>query len=381
MKKNKGGAITWALLLLLTLIVIFLIVYAYYAKIDVIVVGSGKIETFSRTQTIQNLEGGIVKAIFVKDGDFVKKGQIVVKLDDTRFQAAYRKDLEKYISLQAKIHMLKAETLNAKELTYSKEFTEQYPKIVTASQQAFNSRKKALNDSISMLQKNYQYAENELKMISPLVKEGILSKLEAMRLKDKLVTIQGQIHEKVNQYQSNAHNELLGVESEFRSIDAILKNTKDQIARTTIRSPMTGYVKKVFITTIGEVIQPGNKIIEIVPKEDNLITVVRVKPKDIRYVKVGQKAVVIISGYDFSKYGGLAAKVVNVGADSINEDNVIFFEVRLKSDRTYLGTEQQRLPLKPGMTVTAKIKTGTKTIFDFLFRPFLLQNQAIFYRS
>ncbi len=368
--------------LLIYILIGFLVVFFIWAKLavlDEVTRAEGKVIPPSEVKTIQNLEGGIISEILVREGEAVKKGQILIRIDDTRFASQYREQRAQYLALVATVARLTAETENKEKVDYPEVLKDQQA-ITSRENRLFDQRKKALDESIKTLQRSYDFTKKELDMTAPLVAEGVTSKIELLRLQRQVNELQGQIDEKKDSFYEDAHSELNKKQAELDALTESLMSQQDRVTRTTIRSPVDGTVKTININTIGGVIQPGMEILDIVPTEDYLIVQAKVKPKDIGFVKLGQKAKVKFTAYDFSIYGGLDGKVTYISADTITDEKEkqTYYEVLVRTNKTYLGTEQHPLPLKVGMVTNVDILTGRKSVLSYLLKPLLKAKQNAF---
>ncbi len=314
------------------------IIWACLSPIDEITRAEGKIIPSSNVQVIQNLEGGIVSDIPVKIGQVVHKDDIVMKLDETRFASSADES-------KAGIDVLK-EQVNQR----AQEIAEKRSRL-------------------SQLQQSYAFINKELQMSKPLLAQGVVSEVEILRLQRQVSDLRGEMD--ANRLAiPRLESQLSEAKAKLEGASASSMAAKDRLDRTTVRSPVEGIVKTININTVGGVIQPGMNVMEIVPIEDNLLVEARVRPSDVGFLKVGQPAMVKISAYDFSIYGGLEAEVENITADSItNEKGESFYLVRVRTKKNYLGTEEKPLPIIPGMMASASIKTGSKSLMTYLLKP------------
>lgn len=280
-----------------------LLVWAHFAVLDEVTIGVGKVVASSQMQVIQNMEGGILSKLHVREGDSVKAGQPLLRIDDTRFISSYREG-------QA---------------------------------------------SIAALQRSLDSVMQELEMNQPLLEKGAVTEVELLRLRRQASELQGQIDER-----------------RATSIAA-----QDRLVRSIVRAPINGIVKRIMVTTTGGVIQPGEKIMEIVPADDHLLVEVKIRPSDIAFIRPGQQAMVKISAYDYSVYGGIKGTVEQISADAIDEDrkDESYYKVQVRTERNYLGESAKHLPIIPGMTATAEVMTGKKSILDYLLKPLLKVQQ------
>lgn len=358
------------------LFIIVFIIWAKFAILDEITVAAGKVIPSSQVQVIQNLDGGIVAAIYVKEGDIVQKGQILMRLDDTRYASAYREALAKYWSLLASTARLTAEETGASKINFSRELLQEQPELVQNETLLFNQHLEDLNSNLDTLRKSYDLANQELTINKPLVKEGLISQIELLQTEREVNDLQGKIAQTIEAFQSKAHDQLSEQTSQLASLQEALSGLKDRMVRTTIRSPVYGTVKKINIATIGGVIQPGMDIMEIVPLEDTLLIEARVRPSDIAFIHPGQKAMVKFTAYDFSVYGGLEGTVEYISADTMKDtdnpqDKETYYKILVRTQNNHLGTDKKPLPIIPGMTAMVDIQTGKKSVLDYLVNPIM----------
>ena len=360
--------------------------WASWFQLDEITRGQGKVIPSSREQVIQSLDTGILSEMLVREGNLVEKDQPLLQIDDARSGAVYREAQEKFMSLSAQAARLKAEAYGT-PLNFPPELRQE-PGLIQQETQAYNARKRALTESLRALDSSLDTVTRELNMTEPLVKQGVMSEVELLRLRRQQSDLMGQRAERQNRYLTDANNELVRVASELSQTKESASAREDAFRRTTIRSPMKGVIKNVQVTTVGGVIQAGQPILEIVPTEDEMLVEAYVKPADVAFLKVGQKAVVKLTAYDFNKYGGLEGVLEHLSPDTLRDErqkkpgNPVELEeglyrilVRVKE------TEGLRNGLKltpsPGMTATVEIRTGQKSVLEYLFRPLQSVTQAL----
>lgn len=369
---RKTPRFTKSILYLLLGVILAAIAWANYAVIDLVTVAQGQVESSANLQVIQNLEGGIIKSIDVKEGERVKKDQILARFDDTRFSAAYKRELAKKALLE--VNMIRLETMarGDEKLEFPEDLKQNNPDMVASAIDFYNKERKSLEEQLNFLKSNAALIEKELRIISPLAERGALSSLEKIRLERELNSIKGRIKEREERARNDALDELNKMKAEYAILMEQIAASEDRNKRTAVRSPVDGVVNKVYISTIGEVISPGVKIMDIVPSGDQLSLVVKVSPADIGFIKVGQTAQVKVSAYDYSVYGTLHAEITNIGADALTDKaGNNFYEIKLKSSQNHLGPDANPLKIMPGMTVTANIITGRRSVLDFLIKPFI----------
>jgi len=396
------------------------VIWANFALIDEIARGSGEIIPSGENQIVQNLEGGIVEEILVSEGEEVKKGQILLKIDNKRSASSYSSNAVRADALQAKIARLRAES-KGKKFTVSKELAKKIPLIVENEKSLYETNKRQLNSKLSALherlsQKRQELSEaqselkhlksshemisTEVRMTEPMVRKGVRSKIDFLklqreaneieskydatrksipRLRSAIKEVQSTINETKYMFKGDAKVKRNEAISELRSLREDSTALKDQVSRTVVKSPMDGTVQKLFVHTVGGVLKPGEDIMEIVPSGQNLLVEVKIKPSDIAFIYYGQKAVVKFSAYDFSIYGGLDGEVVYISADTIkDEKDNVFYRVQIKTDVNYLGDADKKLKIIPGMTVDVDIITGQKSVLDYILKPILKTKQYTF---
>ena len=413
-KKIRMVIVFWAVSLTL------LISWMAFASIDEISRGSGEVIPRGDNQLIQNLEGGIVEEILTFEGALVKKGDILLKIDNQKSISSYENNQVSSYSLEAKILRLSAEAEN-KRLRVSNKLKQKMPEIIAHEVSLYNSNIQQLhtNEKIvqqQLYQKKQEYEESlkrlelleedlrlideEIAIIEPLVKKGIKPQYDFLKLKreknsivkeyeavrlslPRLLSTIEEAKEKVlsieYEHQINAKKELSEVLAKYKSTLNNDEALSDQVNRTVVRAPINGIVQKLFVHTVGGVIRPGADLVEIVPTDKSLLIEVKIKPSDIAFIYVGQKAKVKFSAYDFAIFGSLDGKVESISADSLkDEKEVTYFKVRIKTDKSYLERNKKELKIMPGMTVDVDIITGKKTVLDYILKPILKTKQYSF---
>ena len=406
----KGAS---ALLWLMALFIAIAIAWANWAELDEITRGDGEIIPSSQLQVIETLEGGAVSEILVHEGDLVEKGQVLFRIDDIRFSSSLKENEVRQYELIAKAARLRAEAEN-KEFVEPADFPEEYRAMLMQERHLFGTRKaemltslggleqqvaqrvqelKAAQSQEKQLQRSYGLLKRELDITRPLLNEGVISEVEFLRLKRQLNDLQGELSgvrlnipriestlqetkQKLDgaelQFRNEAQRELNEVAAEGARIKQALTGMSDRIDRAEVRSPVKGTVKQMLVNTVEGVVQPGDELLNIIPWEDKLLVEAKIKPSDIANIAPGQPAVIKVSAYDFSIYGGVDAKVIYVSPSTIvDEEGESFYTVRLETEKPFLGNASTELPLIAGMTVSVDILTGKKTVMAYLLKPVL----------
>lgn len=372
MERNDHSPLARLTLYVMALCCASLLAWAHFAILDEVTVGTGKVVPSSQVQVIQNMEGGILAELHVREGDSVKAGQSLLRIDDTRFVSNYREGRARHLAIQAANVRLMAEA-NGKTPEFTLAMRREAPDVVKSELLLFNTRGTELDNSIANIQKSLNSAMQELEMNQPLLEKGAVSEVELLRLRRQASELQGQIDERRNRFRSEAQSEYNKNRAEMEVNHASSIAAQDRVTRTTVRAPIGGIVKRVMVTTTGGVIQPGEKIMEIVPVADRLLVEAKIRPSDIAFVHPGQQAMVKVSAYDYSIYGGLKGFVEQVSADAIDEErkDESYYKVLVRTERNALGTQEKPLPIIPGMTATVEVMTGHKSVLDYLLNPLL----------
>ena len=358
------------------------LVWASYARVEEITQAEARIISMSREQVIQSLEGGILAHMYVREGAVVEKGEVLLKIDPTRARSSYREALSKVIGLRASITRLRAEAYQT-PLDFD-DMVKQDPSIVAQETQAFNARQRALNESVSALERSHTLTLREIRMAEPLAAKGLMSEVELLRMRRQANDIQSQIVERTNKFRADANSELSRMEMELGQTNENLVGRADIVDRTTVTAPVRGTVKNVRVNTIGGVIQPGENILEIVPLEEQLLVEGKIRPGDVAFLHPGLPATVKITAYDYAIYGGLKGVVQYISPDTLKDDQKAaagraddtYYRVLVLTDSSTLETGGKSLPIIPGMLASMEIRTGEKTILDYLLKPVFKAREA-----
>lgn len=355
------------------------VVWAWWAILDEVTVGTGKITPSSHAQVIESLDGGIVSAMLVREGDIVERGQMLARLDPTRFQSNYGESAARVRALRASSERLRSE-LTGEPLRFSEESMRE-PELVARERQLYESRRRNLNETVANLQKTYQLVMSELRMTQPLVAKGAASEVEVIRLQRQATELQGKIDEARNQFAVRAREEQVKTNADLDAQIQAMSGKADQVDRATLFSPVRGIVKDIQVTTVGGVLQPGGKLMEIVPLEDQLLVETRINPRDIAYIRPGLPATVKVTAYDSSIYGNLTGQVEVVSPDTLQDEvrrDQFYYRVYVRTKSAELQNKSgQRFPILPGMVANVEIKTGQKSVMDYLIKPLNKVNEAL----
>ncbi|MEW7860355.1 MULTISPECIES: HlyD family type I secretion periplasmic adaptor subunit [Pseudomonas] len=367
---------------LMTASVMVGLLWAHFARVEEVTQGEGRVIPASREQIIQSLEGGIMKELFVKEGQVVEQGQELLKIDPTRVGANYREALSRVQGLKGAIARLRAEAYDT-PLMFPEEIKGS-ASIVRDETQAYNARQKTLQESVKALRRSLELAEGEVRLSAPMAHQGLVSEVEIMRLRRQANEFNLQITDRLNRFRSEANNELTRSESELAQALEVLKGREDVMNRTSITAPVRGTVNNIRVTTRGGVIQQGAEIMTLIPLEDRLLVEVKIKPADVAFIYPGLEATVKITAYDYSIYGGLSGKVEHISSDTLfdeekartGRENPTYYKVYVRTDRASLDAHGRSFPIIPGMIASVDIKTGEKTVLAYLLKPVLKAREA-----
>ena len=373
---------------IMAIAVVAALLWAATFNLDEITRGTGKVIPSSREQVIQSLDSGVLAELLVREGDAVVKDQVLLRIDDARSGPVFREAREKWIALSAQAARLKAETYGT-SLQFP-EHVKNEPLVVQRETRAYHARKRALDEQMAPMYQSLEQLSKELNLTAPLVEQGVMSEVEVLRLKRQYADMQSHMAERRNRYLTDASNEWVHVESELSQTRENTLAREDAFKKTVIRAPMDGIVKNVQQTTLGAVIQSGQNILEIVPVKDDMLVEAYVKPSEVAFLRVNQPAVVKLTAYDFNKYGGLEAVLDHISPDTLRDENKQrkpgsapvdleegYYRILVRIVDQRLDRHGMRMNATPGMTATVEIKTGQKTVLEYLLRPLQALTQAL----
>ncbi|MEP1469769.1 MAG: HlyD family type I secretion periplasmic adaptor subunit [Halieaceae bacterium] len=403
-----------AMLYGVALVVIALVIWAALAKIDEVTRGQGKVIPSRQIQLVGSQDGGVVTEILVKEGDIVDKGELMLRLDQTRSESTFRENRAEFQALSVKAARLRA-VVEKTEFVPDPALVEKVPLIVGQEIAIYQSSQAELTLEVQIAEqqllqrqeelteitarerqmaRSLQLTQRELNKTRPMVASGAVSEVEILRLERQVNELSGERQQAAAQLQrikssiTEAERKIEEVELEFvnevrqeltdtltrmNALEEAGTGLSDRVKQTNVRSPVNGTVKQLYYNTIGGVVLPGKEIIEVVPLDDTLLLEVRIRPKDIAFLIPGQKALVKFTAYDFVVYGGLDGTVEHIGADTVmDEEGNPFYEVNVRTKEPNLGEDK---PIIPGMTVEVDILTGKKSILAYLMKPVLRAKQ------
>ncbi|WP_194089650.1 HlyD family type I secretion periplasmic adaptor subunit [Vibrio hibernica] len=426
-------------IMLWTIVAFFIIaiIWASLTKLDKVTTGTAKVIPSTQMQVIQNLEGGIVKQVLVREGQPVKKGQRLLLIDDTQARSDFQGKASDIANMQAdqfrlkaQISAVKIDKKKAKQTSnwedsvivdesilpmFDKDFVKKHPILVTRQLNEYQGNVSNLENQLSVarqqvtqkqreldenrsryrsLQSSYNVASHEFNITEPLAKDGVVPEIELLKLRRQLIdtrrdvtstkmqipVAESAVYEAILKYldialkyRSDNQNELNKTSAQLSGQSESQIGLQDKVNRTVVTSPVTGTIQKIYINTIGGVIQPGMDLIEIVPTEDTLLIEAKIAPQDIGFLHPGLPVLIKFTAYNFSTYGGLDGTVETISADTIQDDEGnSFYQVKIRTDESALTNKDgASLPIIPGMTASADIITGKRTVMGYLLKPIL----------
>lgn len=412
----------WTNMLLIGVVatVVAAIAWANWAALEEVTSGTGRVIPASKIKFVQNLEGGIVSEIMTEDGARVKKGQVLLRIDPTGFGSRLNESLERRAGLRASIARLRAETQGT-ALVFPDEVVAQHPDLTIRETALFNTRRSELRSAlnalseqvtqrsqeiseirnqVAVIKRSLAFAREELTLMRPAVDEGIIPMVELLRLQARVNELAGkhtaaqlalprlksalgeakQRHEEREQnFRTTAQSDMNRFEVELAALLPLIGAQRDRVARTEVRSPVDGIVKEVKVTTIGQVVQPGMDLIEILPIDDSLLIEAKVRPADIAFLRPGQPVIVKITAFDYTIYGNLTGELERISADTIEDkEGNSFYLIRVRTKKSYLGKKEEGHIILPGMVAQVDIIIGKKTVLQYITKPLArIRDQAL----
>ncbi|ELV3468287.1 HlyD family type I secretion periplasmic adaptor subunit [Enterobacter asburiae] len=371
----RSSLVAWSLFALLAVF----IAWASLFHLDEVTTGSGKVIPSSHEQVIQSLEGGIIHSLMVREGDIVERGQQLAQLDRTKTESSVLESESRLNAALATAARLKAE-VNDTELAFPEELDDDV-ELVKQETALYQSRRESLEKGLAGLRQGAELVQRELSLTRPLVTQGAASKVEVLRLERQKNELENKITEMKNQYYVRAREELAKANAEIEAQRSVMKGREDSLTRLTFNAPVRGIVKDIDVTTVGGVIPPNGKLMSLVPLDDQMVVEAKISPRDVAFIHPGQKALVKITAYDYSIYGGLEGEVTMISPDTLQDEvkrDVYYYRVYIRTDSNHLTNKQgQEFPVFPGMIATVDIKTGSKTILDYLLKPLNKAKEAL----
>ncbi len=415
---RKGNSMAFVLTLVIALLMVTFVLWAHFTVLDEVTRGMGSVIPSQKVQMIQNLEGGILQEISVQENQIVNKGDILIRIDNALAASQYQDAFTKAAEHEAAILRLNAEIDGKSELVFAEGFKGADPQVMRDQQSIFQARQEQLQAELNVLRSQHSQKQQEIAemqsrkkqleqglglakqqrdIAKPLVDQGVYPRVEYLALERDISSLQGdidalrlaiprirqaadeasrRIEQRRAEFKAQALDEMNARRGELKSLQQIMSAGEDRVTRTDVRSPVRGTIKQINLNTVGGVVRPGESILEIVPLDDTLLIEARIRPADIAFLHPGQKAMIKITAYDFSIFGGLDGVLEAISADTIEDDNgESFYKVKLRTQKNAIAYRGEELPIMPGMTASIDILTGKKSVLAYLLKPILRAKQ------
>jgi membrane fusion protein, adhesin transport system len=372
----RANAVLW----LMAAALVVGLLWATFTQVDVVSRSPARIIPEGREQVIASLEGGLLSKLLVREGAQVRKGQPLAQIDPTRFEAQQNETEARRLALKGSMARLRAEA-HGRELRFSEE-VRNVERIVEAETEAFNARRQLLNEAIATSRRSIALVNKELDVAEAMSSKGLMSEVEVMRLRRQVNDLQLQAQERSNRFRQEAATELVRVQTELAQLDEQLAGRADVLRRTVLTSPVDGMVKVIKSVTLGGVVQPGAPVMEVVPIGERVLLEARIAPSEIGFVRVGQRAEIKLSAYDYTTYGGLSGRVEYISPDALGDTDrpgageTTYYRALVRADENKLVARGKELSVMPGMTGTVEIRTHERSVLSFLLRPMLKSKEA-----
>lgn len=369
----------WSIYLMLA-VVIAAITWAFMARVEQITKAEGKVVSDGREQVIASLEGGILRNMLVREGMMVEKGQDLLQIDPTRAEASQNEGEAKRLALTGTLARLLAES-TGKPLIFPTE-VRALPQIVHDETESYDARRMALEEAVGVTRRSLGLLRRELAMAERMSAKGLMSEVEVMRSQRQVNDLTLQIQERINRFRQDASAELVKVRTELAQLEEQMVVKQDLLTRTTLKSPVKGLVKNIRIATVGGVVPAGAAIMEILPIGPRVLIEARIKPADIGFVRVGLPVTVKLSAYDYYLYGGLKGTIDYISPDALGDEakagahDATYYRARIRSDVSTLHQGNKPLAVMPGMTATVEVRTGERTVAQYLLMPLVKSQEA-----
>ena len=371
---GRPSVVSFLLLNAILITIGILVVWSAFSYVDEVTHAEGRIIPSSRMQIVQNMEGGIVRSINVKQGDVVEKDDVVLQMESVQYSSELDSKKQQVMSLMAKQARLQAE-VNDQSLQFTKEFSAMASQYVQTEMSEFDSRRRRLNADVNLLESQLNSGQQELEIVKKMTERGLEPQIELVRTQARVDELRNKIESMKRQFKSESATELSRVVLELNPLRQTLPAFADKLNRTQVKAPLKGVVNRVMVNTVGGVIKPGEPIVEIVPFDDTLVVEAQIRPQDIGFIHLGQSANVKITAYDYSIFGSLKGKITNISPDSVSKEEhgqvMYYYVARIETSAKVIQSLEKNLPIIPGMQAQVDIITGNKSVLSYLLKPLI----------
>jgi adhesin transport system membrane fusion protein len=374
---EPAPAAMWAVYLLLVAICLA-VGWAAVSEVDIVAKANARVVPDGREQVIASLEGGILRELLVREGQQVTPGQALALLDPTRVEAQQAEGQARRLALKGTLARLLAEA-SGKRLVFPDDVP---PEVVQGESESYEARLHALSEAVETNRRSIALLSRELSMAESMAAKGLMSEVEVMRVRRQMNDLNLQTQERVNRFRQEASADLVRVRNELAQQEEQMVVRDDALRRTTLVSPVRGLVKQIRANTLGGVIAAGAPVMEIVPLGDRVLVEARVMPADIGFVKLGQPVDIKLSAYEYTVYGSLKGTVLSISPDALGDPERAaspegtWYRALVRADTAALQAGDRQYPVLPGMTGSAEIRTGQRTVLGFLLRPMMKSQEA-----
>jgi len=376
-KRRSSATLVWTL----ALFVVVFVIWARNAPLDEIVRGPGTLIPSSNNQIVQSLEGGILQDINVREGDLVKAGQIIARLNETQYQADVQDYEGQILTIEARLARLTTELSGATEFALADHFWQADPNLAQSEVQLFQARHLEHETAVTAAREKLDLDESEVALIANLVNRNAMPAIELINAESAALDSQTALDRLLTEFSLERATEISELLTELGRLEAQVAQSRDQLARSTLVSPADGVVNTIYTTTLGGVVQSGEPIFEITPQNDELLVEVRIRPADIAFLTLNMDATIKLTAYDFTIFGSLSGKVAQISADTFEDeqspDAEPYYKVLVAIDQDSLAERQDVFEIRPGMLASAELHVGEKTVMQYLMKPLIKSSEAL----
>lgn len=377
-EKRRGGAlIIWVLA---AFFVVF-VGWAYNAPLDQIVRGPGVLVPSTNAQVVQSLEGGIVEEINVREGDVVKKGQAIAKLNETRYRAEVRDFESQILTIEAKLLRLRAELDRSENFTLPDSIRAANPALAASEEQLFQSRLMQFNSELGAANEHYNLEAEKVGLLETMVAQKVAPAIDLLNARTAANEARSIRDNLIASFSLERSDEISRLVADLDRLQAQVEQSKDQLARSSLLAPTDGIVNTIYTTTLGGVVQPGEAIFEITPLNDELLVEVRIRPADIAFINTSMPTTVKLTAYDYTVFGSLKGEISQVSADTVEDgpgpEDEPYYKVLVSLEPSSLGEGSDIIEIRPGMLADAEVHVGERTIMQYLLKPLIKSREAL----
>lgn len=377
-EQRRGGAfIIWVLAAFFAAFV----TWAYNASLDQIVRGAGVLVPSTSAQVVQSLEGGIVEKINVREGDIVERGQVIARLNETRYRAEVRDFESQILAIEAKLLRLRAELDRLDSFTLPKEIRATAPNLASSEEQLFKARLQQFESDLAAAIEQYRLETEKVTLMETMVAQQVLPAVDLLNAKTAANEARSVRDSLLATFSLERSDEISMLVADLARLRAQVEQSNDQLARSRLLAPTDGIVNTIHITTLGGVVQPGEPIFEITPLNDEILVEVRIRPEDIAFINTSMPTTVKLSAYDYTVYGSLKGEISQVSADTFEDDTspeaTPYYKVLVALDPVSLEERANVFEIRPGMLADAEVHVGEKTVMQYLLKPLIKSKEAL----